>query len=85
MIRVVLPAHLEWEASIPNPGDRTVEITNAQGLACWDSSKGSSGCGGPQAAIAIRTERGRTYFSVCDQTGIYSDNEGFFEFEARVK
>ena len=47
--RVVLPAHLEWGASIPNPGGRTVEITNAQGLACWDSSKGSSGCGGPQA------------------------------------
>jgi hypothetical protein len=82
--RVVLPAHLEWGASIPNPGGRSVEIVNATGLACWDVTKGSSGCGGPEGAIAIRTVGGQTHFSVRDQSGQYSDNQGFFEFEVRL-
>lgn len=83
--RVVLPAHLEWGASIPNPGGRPVEIVNAKGLACWDSTKGPAGCGGPEGAIAIRTDRGQTYFSIRDPGGNYADNQGFFEFEARLK
>lgn len=83
--RVVLPAHLEWGAAIPNAGGRTVEIVNAKGFACWDSSKGSSGCGGPDGAILMRTERGETRFSVRDAGGDYADNQGFFEFEARLK
>ena len=45
---VILPANLEWGASIPNAGERKVEIANAHGLACWDlKSRGASGCGGP--------------------------------------
>jgi hypothetical protein len=45
---VVLPANLEWGASIPNPEGRGVEVANARGIACWDlRARGASGCGGP--------------------------------------
>ena len=45
---VILPAHLEWAASVPNPTGRAVEITPARGIACWDlKTRGVSGCGGP--------------------------------------
>jgi hypothetical protein len=45
---VVLPANLEWGVSIPNPPGRTVVVTNAHGVVCWDSkARGSDGCSGP--------------------------------------
>lgn len=45
---VVLPANLEWGASIPNPQGRPVAVTNACGIACWDlKARGSEGCSGP--------------------------------------
>ncbi len=45
---VVLPANLEWGASIPDPSGQTVVVTNARGIACWDlKAQGSNGCGGP--------------------------------------
>ena len=45
---VVLPANLEWGASIPNPSGRPVEVSNAKGIVCWDlKTPGSQGCGGP--------------------------------------
>lgn len=45
---VVLPANLEWGASVPNPSGRAVEVTNAHGIVCWDyKARGSEGCGGP--------------------------------------
>lgn len=71
-------------ARTANPG-RIVEIVNVTGLACLDSSKGSSGCGGPEGAIAIRTEGGLTHFSVREESGQYSDNQAFFEFDVRLK
>jgi hypothetical protein len=45
--RVVLPANLEWGASVPNPGGRTVVVTNSHGITCWDLKAGSDGCSGP--------------------------------------
>jgi hypothetical protein len=42
---VILPAHLEWGAEIPNPDGRTPAIRNARGIACWDLGRGASGCG----------------------------------------
>ena len=33
---VILPGNLEWGASIPNPPGRTVVVTNAHGIVCWD-------------------------------------------------
>lgn len=45
---LVLPANLEWGASIPNPREETVVVTNARGIACWDlKSRGADGCSGP--------------------------------------
>ena len=45
---IVLPANLEWGASIPNLSGRAVVVTNAHGIVCWDhKARGSEGCSGP--------------------------------------
>ncbi len=45
---IVLPAGVEWGASIPNAPGRRVVVTNAKGIVCWDlKARGSEGCGGP--------------------------------------
>jgi len=47
---VILPGNLEWSASIPNPPGRTVMVTNAHGIVCWDlKTGGSNGRSGPSA------------------------------------
>jgi hypothetical protein len=90
--RVVLPAHLQWGASIPNPSGRDVTIANAKGLVCWNVAElGQNGCNGPEGnpagagRIIQRTVKGRTEFSVDDRTNHFADNEGYFEFEASIK
>jgi hypothetical protein len=46
---VILPAHLEWGASVPNASGRAVEIGNARGNVCWDlQGLGPMGCNGPE-------------------------------------
>ena len=89
---VVLPANLPWGASIPNPSQQPVVVTNAQGLVCWDlAAQGPQGCNGPggnaagSGALTQRTNNGRTEFSVDDRTGNFRDNEGYFEFDARIR
>jgi hypothetical protein len=48
---VVLPAHLEWGASVPNRSGRPVSISNARGTVCWDlKMRGDEGCSGPEGA-----------------------------------
>jgi hypothetical protein len=45
---VILPGNLEWGASIPEPPGKTVAITNAHGIVCWDlKARASEGCSGP--------------------------------------
>ena len=45
---IVLPANLEWGASVPNPSGRPVAVTNAKGIVCWDlKAPAFQGCGGP--------------------------------------
>ncbi len=45
---IVLPGNLEWGASIPNSAGRTVMVTNAHGIVCWDvTTQLSNGCSGP--------------------------------------
>ena len=45
---VVLPANLEWGASIPNPGKRAVTISNSTGTACWNPQATTAhACTGP--------------------------------------
>jgi hypothetical protein len=81
--RIIVPAHLEWAASIPNPGERGITISGARGFVCWDPRRGREGCGGPEA-LAMKTTGQRTYFSVKDTGGAHGDNEGYLEFHARI-
>ena len=43
----MLPANLEWGASVPNPAAGSVRISNAAGIVCWEQQvRGSQGCNG---------------------------------------
>ena len=45
---VVLPAHLEWGVSMPNPERRKVSVRNVTGVVCLDEqSRSTSMCNGP--------------------------------------
>jgi hypothetical protein len=45
---VVLPGNLEWGVRIPESPGRSVAVTNAHGIVCWDVKKqGSEECSGP--------------------------------------
>ncbi|MBC7924448.1 MAG: hypothetical protein H7039_02220 [Bryobacteraceae bacterium] len=80
---VVLPAHLEWGAEIPNPTGREVVVKDARGTICLDL-KGEEPCTGPQgSALLMRTQKGRTSFSVNDRT--FGNNQGFFEFDVQLQ
>jgi hypothetical protein len=48
---IVLPAHLPWPASIPNPANRTIEIDNAKGYVCLGISAPER-CSGPAGMSA---------------------------------
>jgi hypothetical protein len=46
---IVLPAHLEWGASIPNATGVEVAFGNSFGSVCWDlKGRGAAGCNGPR-------------------------------------
>lgn len=48
---VVLPAHLEWGASVPNASGAQPVIINPHGNVCWDlKTSGADGCSGPGGA-----------------------------------
>jgi len=50
---VILPAHLEWGASIPNPYGRTVAIEGARGMVCQSlQPRGPETCSGPGGVSA---------------------------------
>lgn len=96
---IVMPANVEWPASIPNVAGKEVVVDNARGTICWDlQARGSDGCSGPDGspslkgrlskekpagALIMKTEGGRTYFSVNGRE--FKDNEGYFEFEVAFK
>jgi hypothetical protein len=97
---IVLPANLEWGASIPNPSEHAIVVSNARGTICWDlKNRGADGCSGPAVNVVIdgqqadskpgalisRTKEARTYFSVNDPSGQFDDNEGFVEFDVEVR
>lgn len=99
---IVLPANLEWGASIPNSSGRTVTVINAHGVACWDLARGSKGCSGPSGtgaaaggefllgdspagALVMKSENGRTWFSVNGRDATFKDNQGFYEFDTELK
>jgi hypothetical protein len=80
---VVLPANREWGASVPNPDGREVEITGARGMVCGALRSGED-CSDPRALIS-KQDNGRTWFSVDGRKGEYAANQGFFEFDVRLK
>ena len=97
---IVLPANLEWGASIPNASGQAVVVTNARGTICWDlKARGAEGCSGPLVDVAIgageaeakpgalirRDQDDRTYFSINDPSGNFDDNEGFVEFDVELR
>lgn len=48
---VMLPANREWGTSVPNPAGKSIELTNAHGIVCWDvKARGSDGCSGPSGS-----------------------------------
>ncbi|MES1260980.1 MAG: L-type lectin-domain containing protein [Acidobacteriota bacterium] len=67
---VILPGHVSWAASIPNPAAAAVTVNNLHGYVCRDTCDG---------AVIMKNEGGRTWFSV---DKIFRDNQGFFEFDA---
>jgi hypothetical protein len=81
---VILPAHIAWAASVPNPAGRKAVTDNVQGNICRDlKSKGADGCSGSdRGLINTKNERGRTWFSVEDAA---PGNEGFFEFDVAIR
>jgi Legume lectin domain len=84
---VVLPANLEWGASIPNPNGRAVAISHAVGSVCWArTADGEYECSGPDpGSLLSKTENGRTWFSVNGRKGRgFASNQGFFEFDVRL-
>jgi hypothetical protein len=45
---VILPGNLKWAASIPDAPGRTVVVTNAHGIVCWErGTRDAGGCSGP--------------------------------------
>ena len=57
---VVLPAHIEWGASIPNPDAVPIAISNAHGSVCWpDANGGAQECGGPDGVADINKHGAR--------------------------
>jgi len=101
---VVLPANLEWGASIASPSGRPMVVTNAHGIVCWDfKARGSEGCSGPSGngapagagflaedapagALIMRTREEHIWFSVNGRSGVsFENNEGFYEFDLKIR
>jgi hypothetical protein len=84
---VILPAHLEWSASIPNASMSQVKIANLQGHVCWDPAA-PDGCPAPAALLIQKSEQGRTLFSInfstAPQRRARHNWEGFLEFDAVI-
>jgi hypothetical protein len=101
LYHVLLPAHLEWGVSIPNPSRIKAVIRATAGTVCLDRAPES--CSGPQGrgdpagpgfvapaeppgALVTHTLNGRTWFSVNDRGGPgFQKHDGFFEFDVSLE
>jgi hypothetical protein len=66
---IILPGHIQWAASIPNPRLAPVTIDNLHGYVCREDCS---------TAVVKKNQNGRTWFSV---DKVFPDNQGFFEFD----
>ena len=81
---VLLPAHLNWPASIPNPAGRPVRILDAHGTVCFGRSA-DTGCASGASAVVQKSEGGRTWFSVAAPGGKPSESgQGFIELHVAL-
>ncbi len=101
LYHVLLPAQLEWGASVPNPSGVKPAIRGTRGSVCLDGNpercSGPEGKGAPggdaflapaeaPGALVVKTSAGRTWFSVNDQSGAaFQQHEGFFEFDVSIR
>lgn len=76
---VVLPANVDWGASVPNPAGKTAVVTNSHGIICWDLQAGQAGCSGPSG---ISTDAGKYFVDPKAPAGalIQREREGRTEF-----
>ncbi len=88
---IILPAHLPWSASIPNPSQVSAKILNTSGTICWNRrGKNGYSCNGPSGDASgrgklIQANRdGRLAFSTSANPENYSRNEGYFEFDLEL-
>jgi hypothetical protein len=98
---IVLPAQLEWGASIPTPPGSSVALHGVTGTVCLERSTeschGAPSDGKPAGegylvpdeaagALVTKTEDGRTYFSVNGRSGAsFQAHQGYFEFDVIVR
>ena len=89
---VLLPAQIEWGASVAAPATATVMMYGAGGMVCMDSqAKTPDNCMGPEGgrsgigALVMKRTGDRAYFSVRDPNQAFDRHEGYFEFEVQVK
>jgi hypothetical protein len=81
---VLLPAHLNWPASIPNPLRRPVQIVNANGAVCFGRSAVSE-CSTGASPVVRKSEGGRTWFSVAPPNGqAINTGQGFIELRVKL-
>jgi len=84
---VMLPAHLEGGASIPNPRAREAAISNAKGIVCLAANPAATPqCAGPSELLNARSANGRTYFEVrATAEAPLTQRQGFFEFDVELR
>jgi hypothetical protein len=81
---IVLPAHLEWGASIPNPSSREVIIAGTRGTAC--ASAGKDGVIDCAPKLIHRNRNGRAEFSIEFPTRPNArSNQGYLEFDVQLR
>ena len=100
LFHVLLPAQLEWGASVPLPAGAAAVIRAASGTVCLDPTPGS--CSGPKGsgvpggagfpapseppgALIVKISEGYAWFSVNDRSGhAFQSHDGFFEFDVLI-
>jgi hypothetical protein len=97
---ILLPAQMEWGVSVPTPPGSRVVVRDIKGTVCLnvaaETCGGSEGKGAaagegflsPHSAagsLVVKTEAGRTYFSVNDRSGAFQSHNGFFEFDVWIR
>lgn len=84
---VMLPAHLDNGASIPNPRLRDAAVSNATGIVCLSpAASATPKCAGPAELLGVRSVNGRTYFEVKGAAPVAAEHrQGFFEFDVDVQ